>query len=66
MSSRASKVARAQAKSASKGLKALVEGVATSARAVAQKHGAKRSITIVSGQTVSKDKPARIRIVKKA
>ena len=47
-------------------LKAVVKDIAEAARAVAKKHGAKRSVTIVKGQTVSRDKPTRIRIVKKA
>jgi hypothetical protein len=64
MASRASKGARAQAKSAGKGLKAIIKDVAESARAVAREHGAKRSVTIIKGQTVSKDQPSRIRIIK--
>ena len=47
-----------------KALKTVVHDIAKAARAVARKHGAKRSVTIIKGQTVSKDKPVRIRIVK--
>ncbi len=60
-----SKVARAKAKSASKALKQAVLEIAESARAEARRHGAKKSVTIIKGQTVSKDKPTRIRIIKK-
>lgn len=54
------------AKSPKKQLKAVVKDIAEAARSVAKKHGAKRSVTIVRGQTLSHDKPTRIRIVKKA
>ena len=64
MASRVSKVARAQAKGTARNLKAVVKDVAQAARAVAKKHGVKRSVTIVKGETMSKDKPTRIRIIK--
>ena len=64
MASRVSKVARAKAKGAARDLKAIVKDVAEAARAVAKKHGVTRSVTIVKGQTVSKDKPTRIRVIK--
>lgn len=47
-----------------KELKAVVHDIAEAARAVTRKHGARRSVTIIKGQTVSKDKPTRIKIVK--
>jgi hypothetical protein len=47
-----------------KQLKAVVQDIAETARAVARKHGARRSVTIIKGETVSKDKPARIRVIK--
>lgn len=65
MASRASKTARAHAKDVAKDLKALIEGVGEAARTVAKKHGATNSVTIVQGQTISKDKPTKITVVKK-
>ncbi len=64
MASRVSRTVRAQAKGAAKDLKAIVKDVAEAARDVAKKHGVKRSVTIVKGQTTSKDQPRRIRIIK--
>lgn len=64
-SSRASKKVRAQAEATKNDLKARIKAVGAAARKVAKKHGAKRSVTIVKGQTISKDKPTRVRIVKK-
>jgi hypothetical protein len=64
MASRVSKVARAKVKGAARDLKAVVKDVAEAARAVANKHGVTRSVTIVKGQTISKDKPTRV--IKKA
>jgi hypothetical protein len=65
MTSRASKTVRAGAKGAAKDLKALIKGVGAAAREVAKKHGATKSVTIVKGQTISKDQPTRIKIVRK-
>jgi hypothetical protein len=52
------------AKSPKKQIKAAVRDIADAARAVAKKHGVKRSVTIIKGETVSKDKPTRIRVIK--
>lgn len=61
---RTGSAARTKVKSAAKELKGIVKGVAAAARAVADTHGAKRSVTIIKGQTVSKDQPNRITVVK--
>ena len=65
MASRASKTARTRAKGAAKDLRQLIEGVGVAARKVAKKHGATRSVTIVKGRTISKDKPTKVTVIKK-
>lgn len=52
------------ANSPKKQLKAVVQDIAETARAVARKHGARRSVTIIKGETISKDKPTKVRIIK--
>lgn len=62
MAARPSSAARSKARQAAGELKDLVKAIGKQARAVAEKHGATKSVTIIRGVTTSKDRPTRIKV----